>query len=64
MNVDVLDKILSLYNKEIKRLSLEMSIARNTGDMVGYTKLCERHDELILLFHGTIDIINSSKGIY
>ena len=60
MNVDVLDKILSLYNNEIERLSLEMSIARNSGDLAGYTKLSERHDELIILFHGTIDIINNS----
>ena len=60
MNVDVLDKILSLYSNEIERLSLEMSIARNNGDMVGYTKLYERHDELLILFHGTIDIINKS----
>ena len=60
MNADVLDKILSLYSNEIERLSLEMSIARNNGDMVGYTKLSERHDELFILFHGTIDIINKS----
>ena len=60
MNKDVLDKILSLYNKELERLSLAMSNTRNSGDMVGYTKLSERLDELIILFHGTIDIINKS----
>lgn len=60
MNKDVLDKILSLYNKELERLSLAMSITRNSGDMVGYTKLSERLDELVILFHGTIDIINKS----
>ena len=60
MNVDVIDKILSLYGNEFNRLSLEMSIARNSGDMVSYTKLSERHDELIILFHGTIGIINNS----
>lgn len=60
MNKDVLDKILSLYNKEFERLSLAMSITRNSGDMTGYTKLSERLDELIILFHGTIDIINKS----
>ena len=60
MNKDVLDKILSLYNKELERLSLAMSNTRNSGDMVGYTKLSERLDELVILFHGTIDIINKS----
>ena len=60
MNKDVLDKILSLYNKELERLSLAMSNTRNSGDMIGYTKLSERLDELVILFHGTIDIINKS----
>lgn len=60
MNKDMLDNILSLYNKELERLSLAMSITRNSGDIVGYIKLSERLDELVILFHGTIDIINKS----
>ena len=60
MDVKLVDDILSMYNQEIDRLGEAMTIARVNGDNIEYIKLSERHDELILLFHGTINIINKS----
>ena len=60
MDVKLVDDILNMYNHEIERLGEAMAVARVNGDNTEYIKLSERHDELILLFHGTIDIINKS----
>ena len=60
MDVKLVDDILNMYNQEIERLGEAMTIARVSGDNTEYIKLSERHDELILLFHGTINIINKS----
>lgn len=60
MKLDLVDEILKLYDIEIWRLSELMASARVSGDVAEYTKLSERHDELIHLFYGTIDIINRS----
>ena len=60
MYAKLVDDILSMYIQEIDRLGEAMAMARVKGDNVEYIKLSERHDELILLFHGTINIINKS----
>ena len=60
MDVKLVDDILNMYNQEIERLGGAMTMARVNGDNAEYIKLSERHDELILLFHGTINIINKS----
>ena len=54
------DGIIKMYDREINALSLEISKARKCYDFELMKVLCERQDEVLLLFHETIDIINRS----
>ena len=52
------DSIIKMYDREINTLALEISKARKCDDIDLMMALCERQDEVLLLFHETIDIIN------
>lgn len=54
------DSIIKMYDREISLLSLEISKARKRDDIDLMKALCERQDEVLLLFYETIDIINRS----
>ena len=52
------DAIIAMYDKEINRLALEISNAKRHGDINELIKVCERQDEVLAMFHKTVDIIN------
>ena len=54
------NSIIKMYDREINILALEISKARKCDDIDLMMALCERQDEVLLLFHETIDIINRS----
>ena len=54
------DSIIKMYDREINTLALEISKARKCYDFDLMRALCERQDEVLLLFYETIDIINRS----
>lgn len=50
--------IIDMYDEEIYRLALEISDAQRHGATNELLKACERQDEVLALFHKTVDIIN------
>lgn len=53
--------IIDMYDEEIYRLALEISNAQRHGDSNELLKACERQDEVLAMFHKTVDIINSIR---
>ena len=54
----MIDKILKMYETEIKTLDLQMEQSRNCNDMKRYYELSMKFDELVMLFNRTLKIIN------
>ena len=48
--------IIDMYNEEIYRLALDICDAQRHGDTNELLKACERQDEVLALFHKTVDI--------
>ena len=58
MKNKTVDAIIDMYDKEIYRLALVISNAQRHGDTNELLKSCERQDEVLALFHKTVDLIN------
>ena len=58
MKNKTVDAIIAMYDKEINRLALEISNAQRRGDLNELIKVYERQDEVLVMFHRTVDIIN------
>lgn len=58
MKNKTVDAIIAMYDKEINRLALEISNAQRHSDINELIKACERQDEVLAMFHKTVDIIN------
>ena len=58
MKNKTVDAIIAMYDKEINRLALEISNAQRHGATNELLKACERQDEVLAMFHKTVDIIN------
>lgn len=58
MKNKTVDALIAMYDKEINRLALEISNAQRHGDINELIKACERQDEVLAMFHRTVDIIN------
>ena len=54
----IVDKILAMYDEEIKVLETQMHDARNNKDMSRYAVLSVKWEELYKLFNETLKIIN------
>lgn len=54
----MVDKILKMYETEIKMFDLQMEQSRNCNDMKRYYELSMKFDELTMLFNRTLKIIN------
>ena len=55
------EAIIDMYDKEIYRLALVISNSKAHGDTNELLKACERQDEVLALFHKTVDIINRTR---
>lgn len=58
----MIDRILKMYEAEIKMLDLQMQQCRNCNDMKRYYELSMKFDELNMLFNRTIKIINEESA--
>ena len=58
----MIDKILEMYESEIKMLDLQMRQCRNCNDMKRYYELSMKFDELTMLFNRTLNIINEESA--
>ena len=58
----MVDKILKMYESEIKTLNLQMEQCRNCNDMKRYYELSMKFKELTILFNRTIKIINEGSA--
>lgn len=58
MKNKTVDAIIAMYDEEIYRLALDISDAQRHGATNELLKACERQDEVLALFHKTVDIIN------
>ena len=58
MKNKTVDAIIAMYDKEINRLAFEISNAQRHGATNELLKACERQDEVLAMFHKTVDIIN------
>ena len=58
----MIDKILKMYETEIKMLYLHMDQCRNCNDMKRYYELSMKFDELAMLFNRTVKIINEESA--
>ena len=58
----MIDRILDMYETEIKTLDLQMEQCRNCNDMKRYYELSMKFDELVMLFNNTIKIINKESA--
>lgn len=54
----MVDKILAMYDEEIKVLETQMHEARSNKDMSRYVVLSGKCEELYKLFNETLKIIN------
>ena len=61
MKNKTVDAIVDMYDEEIYRLALDISDAQRHGDTNELLKACERQDEVLALFHKTVDIINRTR---
>lgn len=57
-----IDRILKMYETEIKMLDLHMEQCRNFNDMKRYYELSMKFDELTSLFNKTLKIINEESA--
>ena len=57
-DIKMINKILDMYETEIKTLDFQMRQCRNCNDMKRYYELSMKFDELVMLFNKTIAIIN------
>ena len=57
-----IDRILKMYETEIKMLDLQMEQCRNCNDMKRYHELSMKFNELTRLFNRTIAIINEESA--
>ena len=60
--IKMIDKILKMYEDEIKMLDFQMRQCRNCNDMKRYYELSIKFDELVMLFNNTIKIINEGSA--
>ena len=58
----MINKILDMYEAEIKMLDLQMMQCRNCNDMKRYYELSMKFDELTMLFNRTLKIINEESA--
>ena len=58
----MIDKILKMYESEIKTLDLQMGQCRDCNDMKRYYDLSMKFDELVMLFNRTLKIINEESA--
>lgn len=58
----MIDKILKMYETEIKTLNLQMEQSRNCNDMKRYYELSMKFEELTMLFNKTLAIINEESA--
>ena len=58
----MIDKILKMYEDEIKMLGFQMRQCRNCNDMKRYYELSMKFDELTMLFNRTFKIINEESA--
>ena len=58
----MIDKILKMYETEIKMLGLQMEQCRNCNDMKRYYELSMKFNELNRLFNRTLKIINEESA--
>ena len=58
----MIDKILKMYEYEIKTLDLQMGQCRDCNDMKRYYELSMKFDELTMLFNRTLKIINEDSA--
>ena len=58
----MIDKILKMYEDEIKMLDFQMRQCRDCNDMKRYYELSIKFDELVMLFNNTIKIINEGSA--
>ena len=58
----MIDRILKMYETEIKTLDLQMDQCRNCDDMKRYYELSMKFDELAMLFNRTLKIINEESA--
>lgn len=57
-----IDRILKMYETEIKMLDLHMEQCRGCNDMKRYYELSIKFDELVMLFNRTLKIINEEDA--
>lgn len=57
-----IDRILKMYEAEIKMLDLQMEQCRNCNDMKRYYELSMKFNELTVLFNRTLRIINEESA--
>ena len=58
----MIDRILKMYETEIKMLDLQMEQCRNCNDMKRYYELSMKFKELTMLFNKTVAIINEESA--
>ena len=58
----MIDKILKMYESEIKTLDIQMGQCRDSNDMKRYYELSMRFEELTMLFNNTLKIINEESA--
>ena len=58
----MINKILDMYETEIKTLDLQMRQCRDCNDMKRYYELSMKFDELVMLFNRTLKIINEESA--
>ena len=58
----MVDRILEMYEAEIKMLDLQMEQSKNCNDMKRYYELSMKFDELTMLFNRTLKIINEESA--
>ena len=58
----MIDKILKMYETEIKMLNLQLDQCRNCNDMKKYYELSMKFNELTRIFNRTIAIINEESA--
>ena len=57
-----IDRILKMYETEIKMLNLQMEQCRKFNDMKSYYELSMKFKELTVLFNKTVAIINEESA--
>ena len=58
----MIDRILKMYETEIKMLDLQMEQCRHCNDMKRYYELSMKFEELNKLFNNTLKIINEESA--